>query len=63
MPHIAVRSAFDGADEKVSRLGLAPLWRELEGILTGLDLLVEEKKEPAAGQGSGSAERLGARAE
>lgn len=49
MPHIAVRSAFDGADEKVSRLGLAPLWSELEGILTGFDLRVEEKKDANGG--------------
>jgi len=45
MPKISDRLAFDGAEERITRLGLQPLWRELEQILTGFDLRVEERRD------------------
>jgi restriction endonuclease BglII len=45
MPKITDRNFFDGAMERVVRLGLEPLWRELEEILTGFEMLVEERRD------------------
>src|SRR5579872_7146764 len=49
MPKIVQRENFDGTLERVSRLGLSNLWSELEGIITGFDLLVEERKDSNGG--------------
>ncbi len=45
MPKIAERFSFDGADPRVARLGLSSLWAELEEILTGFELLIEERRD------------------
>jgi hypothetical protein len=45
MPKITDRFSFDGAMERVVRLGLGSLWTELEAILTGFELLVEERRD------------------
>jgi hypothetical protein len=39
------RASFGGAAERIERLGLQPLFSELEAILTGLDLRVEERRD------------------
>jgi len=39
---ITERRSFAGALERIVRLGLQPLWQELEDILTGVDLCVNE---------------------
>lgn len=44
MPKITDRESFDGATERVVRLGLLPLWSELEKIIVGFELLVEERR-------------------
>jgi len=43
MPCIVERRDYDGARERVARLGLAVLWEELENILTGFRLSVVEQ--------------------
>jgi hypothetical protein len=45
MPRITDRESFDGAMERVARLGLQPLWTELEKIIVGFELLVEERRD------------------
>lgn len=45
MPKITDRASFDGAMERIARLGLEPLWAELEEILTGFELLIEERRD------------------
>lgn len=45
MPKIVNRASFDGAMERIARLGLEPLWKDLEEILTGFELLVEERRD------------------
>lgn len=45
MPRIVSQESFDGAWERVRRLGLEPLWQELEAILTGFELLLEERRD------------------
>lgn len=49
MPRITERKFFDGTDEKLDRLGLRPIWGELERILTGFDLKVLEEKDTNGG--------------
>lgn len=49
MPRITERKFFNGTEEKLSRLGLGQLWHELETILTGFELLVEERKDANGG--------------
>lgn len=44
MPRIVERWAFDGADEKITRLGMQPLLSELKGILEGFTLRVKDQK-------------------
>lgn len=44
MPTIQARRAYDGAEERIERLGLRPLWEELLEVLNGWELLIEEKK-------------------
>lgn len=43
MPAIVQRASFDGATERILRLGLQPLMGEVEGIITNFTLLVEER--------------------
>jgi hypothetical protein len=45
MPTISDQASFDGAMERIARLGLDPLWQELQGVLTGFDLRVEERRD------------------
>jgi len=45
MPKISDRKFFDGALERVDRLGLRPMWTELEAILSRFELLVEERRD------------------
>src|SRR5262249_50422906 len=45
MPKIVAEHSFDGAAERIVRLGLAPLRQELEAILTGFELRVEERRD------------------
>jgi hypothetical protein len=45
MPKIAELYSFDGATERISRLGLEPLWHEMIQILTGFDLYLEERRD------------------
>lgn len=49
MPRIVDQTSFDGARERIARLGLLPLWGELEAILTGFDLRVEERRDSNGG--------------
>jgi hypothetical protein len=49
MPRLLDRKDYDGAAERIARLGLSPLWKELEGVLTGFRLLVEEKRDANGG--------------
>ena len=45
MPKIAAEKWFNGAEERRARLGLGPLFDELIQILTGFELLVEERRD------------------
>jgi len=45
MPRIAEQKSFDGAVERIRRLGLGPLWQELQDVLTGFDLRLEERRD------------------
>lgn len=45
MPKIRDQKFFDGAMERVDRLGLRPMWAELGEILSGFELLVEERRD------------------
>jgi len=45
MPKITDRAYFDGALKRIVRLGLQSLWVELEGILSGFELLVAERRD------------------
>ena len=45
MPKIVAQESFDGAVERIHRLGLDPLWAELQEVLTGFDLLLEERRD------------------
>lgn len=49
MPRIADRRSYNGADEKIGRLGLKPLWDELESVLTRFDLRVQEERDTNGG--------------
>lgn len=49
MPKITERTYFDGTNEKLDRLGLRPIWNELEEILTGFTLQVLEKVDANGG--------------
>lgn len=49
MPFIASQRSFDGAEERISRLGLEPLWKELISIVTEFDLRVEERRDANGG--------------
>src|SRR5947209_19262704 len=43
MPKVAQRHAYDGAEERIRRLGLGPLYDEVIAILTGFRLQVSER--------------------
>src|SRR6266849_8707763 len=45
MPTIAQSKAYDGAEERISRLGLTPLNEELNRILTGFSLHLAERRD------------------
>jgi hypothetical protein len=45
VPTISQRRAFDGADERVKRLGLGPLFDQLVAVLTGFRLHVAETRD------------------
>lgn len=44
MPKITDEVSFGGALEKISRLGLGPLYQELQNIIKGFPLLILEEK-------------------
>jgi len=50
MPRIVETRTFGSADVKLQRLGMQPLWKELETILTGFQLLVREEKDANSGK-------------
>jgi hypothetical protein len=49
MPRVVERKSYNGADERIGRLGLSPLWQELEGILTDFKLNVKEERDANGG--------------
>jgi hypothetical protein len=49
VPRIVDRRSYGGADARIQRLGLAPLWTELEKILTGFQLVVLERQDSNGG--------------
>ncbi len=49
MPKITEQRPFNGALERIERLGLTPLWEELRGVLTGFALRVEERRDANGG--------------
>jgi hypothetical protein len=49
MPSVAERENYNGGSERINRLGLQGLWEELEGILTGFKLLIEERRDANGG--------------
>lgn len=55
MPRIVQRQDYNGAKERIARLGLSVLWAELEGILTGFKLLIKEQKD---GNGGAAVRRM-----
>jgi hypothetical protein len=50
MPKIVDEKPFDGATQKVERLGLQPLVAEVKSILTGFQLLLDETKHANSGE-------------
>jgi len=49
MPRIANSHSYGGAEVRIQRLGLTPLWEELQMILTGFRLLVLEEQDKNGG--------------
>jgi hypothetical protein len=49
MPRIVEEVHYDGARERVERLGLTPLIDEIKQIVTGFQLLVQEKQDTNGG--------------
>ena len=49
MPKIVEEVYYDGAQERIGRLGLAPLVDEIRAVLAGFQLLVKEKKDSNGG--------------
>lgn len=49
MPTISERKDYNGVAARIQRLGCTPLIEELESILTGFDLRVEESKDANGG--------------
>jgi len=49
MPKINETVSYNGADERIKRLGLSPLFSEVQSILTSFRLLVKEEKDSNGG--------------
>lgn len=49
MATITETRSFNGAEERISRLGLQALWEELMEVLTGFELLVQEERDSNSG--------------
>lgn len=49
MPTIVEELPYDGAHERIDRLGLGPLLGEVRAVLTGFQLLVEERRDANGG--------------
>ncbi len=49
MPQIVKKRFYDGAEEKVRRLGLTPLLQEIDQILTGFELIVQPTRNANSG--------------
>ena len=49
MPKIVEEYPYNGAKERIARLGLTPTLEELRAILTGFSLRVEEKRDANGG--------------
>lgn len=49
MPTITNTESFNGAAERISRLGLQDLWEELAEVLTGFELRVREERDSNSG--------------
>ena len=49
MAQITERRNYDGALERIDRLGLGSLWNEFEGILTSFELRVKEERDANGG--------------
>lgn len=49
MPRIVEEEFYNGARERLDRLGLTPLLENLRGILTGFDLHVKEERDANGG--------------
>ena len=49
MPAIVEEHPYNGANERITRLGLTPILEELRTILTGFSLRVEEKRDANGG--------------
>jgi hypothetical protein len=49
MPRIVEEKSYNGAQERVTRLGLAPLVDEVRTIITGFDLRVHESRDANGG--------------
>ena len=49
MPTIVEELPYDGAHERIERLGLRPLLDEVRSVLTGFELLVEERRDANGG--------------
>ena len=45
MPYVEERFFFNGSEQRIARLGLQPLWEELEEALAGFELRVEERRD------------------
>src|SRR6266568_3047475 len=49
MPTIQQEQKYNGAEERIERLGLGPLLQEVTEIVTGFELLVEERRDANGG--------------
>lgn len=49
MPIIVEEVSYDGANERVLRLGLTPLLNEVRALITGYDLYIEERRDANGG--------------
>jgi hypothetical protein len=49
MPRIAEEVYYDGARERIDRLGIAPLVEEIKTLVSGFKLLVKEQKDANGG--------------
>ncbi|HYU31230.1 MAG TPA: hypothetical protein VEW48_03645 [Thermoanaerobaculia bacterium] len=45
MPTVQETLFFNGAEQRIVRLGLQPLWDELETVLRGFELRIEERRD------------------